>query len=95
MSNAQATFDRLKKLNVPTERIWGAMCVEKLVHRRIVEVRYLTDEEMKMLGWYEKSLAIFLDDGNYFFASSDDEGNGAGALFTSYDDMPTIPVIGG
>jgi len=87
------TFDQLKASGKSTVDIWNTLCQQKLLKRRIVEVRYLTDEEMENVGWYRKSLAIFLDNGHWFFASSDDEGNDAGALFTSFPDLPTIPVI--
>jgi hypothetical protein len=91
--DAQKTYSMGRKAGWSTDRIWTVMCAEKLHGRTIKKVRYLTDDEMETLGWYEKSLVIFLDDGNFIFASSDDEGNAAGALFTSYDDMPTIPVV--
>ena len=93
MSDAQQIFSTMKKAGHSTTDIWATMCADKLNGRTIAAVRYLTDQEMDMLGWYRKSLVIILDDGHFLFASSDDEGNDAGALFTSYDDMPTIPVI--
>ena len=51
------------------------------------------DKEQEALGWYNSSLVIFFTDGSYLFPSQDDEGNGAGALFTSFKELPTIPVI--
>ena len=84
----QTHFERLKKAGLPSTEIWRVLCSEKLIGQTIKWVRYLTDEEMESLGWYEKSLVIE-------FASADDEGNGAGALFTSWQDLPTIPVIRG
>lgn len=93
MTDAQKTYDRMRKANRPTDEIWATMAGDKLLNRRIEHVRYLTDEEAEGLGWYEKSLVIILDDGSYLFASQDDEGNGAGALFTSWEDLQTIPTI--
>ena len=77
--------DRIKR--------WEKDCKEKLVGRKITNVRYLLDGEQEDLGWYSKSLVIFFDDGSYMFPSADDEGNDAGALFTSHADLLTIPVI--
>ena len=71
---------------------WNKECSKALVGRTIKAVRYLTDEEVEDLGWSRKSLAIFFDNGEYIFPSSDDEGNDAGALFTSFESLPVIPV---
>lgn len=91
----QTHFERLKKAGLPSTEIWRVLCSEKLIGQTIKWVRYLTDEEMESLGWYEKSLVIEFASGEFIFASADDEGNGAGALFTSWQDLPTIPVIRG
>lgn len=72
---------------------WNEACAKLLVGRKIVAVRYQTKEEMEQHGWYNKALIILLDDGTAFYPSQDDEGNNAGALFTTSDDLPTIPVI--
>ena len=88
-----STFDRMKKAGHSLPEIWGTLASEKLNGRTIVECRYLTDEEARDLYWDRKCLAIILDDGSYLFPSADDEGNDAGALFTSWEDLPTIPVI--
>lgn len=64
-----------------------------LVGRRIVGVRFLTDEEQRSLYWFRKAPVIELDDGNFLFPSADDEGNDAGALFTSFEQLLTIPVL--
>ena len=89
----QQKFNRMKKAGWKTTDIWGTLAGEKLNGRTISQVRYLTDEEQEQLGWYGKSLVIILDDGNGIFASQDDEGNGPGSLFTSWDDLDTIPTI--
>ena len=59
----------------------------------MAEVRYLNEKEKSDLGWNNSSLVIFFDDGSYVFSSADDEGNDAGALFTSSESLPIIPVI--
>ena len=93
--STQQHFERLKKAGLPSTEIWRVLAGEKLIGRTIMEVRYLTDEEMEDCCWYEKSLVIIFENGEYIFASSDDEGNNAGALFTSWQDLPTIPTIRG
>jgi len=76
-----------------TKKKWEAQCRKNLVGKKIVGVRYMNDEEVKNHAWYRAALVILLDDGSYFYPSADDEGNDAGALFTSFKDLPTIPVI--
>lgn len=71
---------------------WEVACTEFLVGKKIINVRYLNDAEVEDLGWHAKSLVIFFDDGSYIFPSADDEGNEAGALFTSDKDLSVIPV---
>jgi len=60
---------------------WNAEASKALVGKRIVAVRWLTDQEVKTLGWYQSAICLHLDDGTVIFPSQDDEGNGAGALF--------------
>ncbi len=64
-----------------------------LVGRTISNLRYLTDSECEEIGWYHSAVVLILDDGTAIWPSADDEGNDAGALFTTNLDMPTIPVI--
>lgn len=72
---------------------WEEKCAKALIGKTIKAVRYLTDLEATGLGWSSKALVLFFNDGSYIYASADDEGNNAGALFTSMDDLPIIPVI--
>ena len=65
---------------------------KNLVGRKIVGARYLTDEECKEMGWYNKPIAILLDDESWIFPSMDDEGNDGGALFST-NDKYEFPVI--
>lgn len=76
-----------------TIKRWTDEAAAKLVGRKVTEVRYLTDKEKETLGWYRSSLALIFDDGSAVWASADDEGNDAGALFTTWDDLEVIPVI--
>lgn len=72
---------------------WEKIANDQLKGRKIVECRYLSDEEMENLGWYRKAVVIQLDDGNLIWPSADDEGNNAGALFTNNEQQPVLPVI--
>lgn len=60
---------------------WEEYATKHLKGRTIVDVRYLTDIEMKGMGWHNKSIVLELSDGSLLFPSCDDEGNDAGALF--------------
>jgi len=75
------------------EKLWGDKAAALLIGRTIKNVRYLTNEERKTLGWYSRSLVVILDDGTHIWPSADDEGNDAGALFTTDSNLMTIPVI--
>ena len=72
---------------------WGEKAAALLVGRTIKEVRYFTEKEREDLGWYSRPIALLLDNGMWLWPSRDDEGNDAGALFTTYDELMTIPVI--
>lgn len=72
---------------------WTKRIKEKLVGRKIVDVKYMSKQDMDTLGWDDRAVLLVLDDGNVIWPSRDDEGNGAGALFTNDEDLPVIPVI--
>ena len=64
---------------------WTRQLHKALVGALITDVRYTTDEEQKMMGWYSKGAVIILSKPNdpdpyYIFPQMDDEGNDAGAL---------------
>ena len=66
-----------------------------LIGKKINNVRYLTSEEMiDCFGddGYKVPLVIEFTDGSWIFPMSDDEGNDGGALATSSEEYPTIPV---
>ena len=75
------------------EKLWGDQATALLVGRTIKEVRYFTEKEREDLGWHSRPIALLLDDGTWLWPSRDDEGNDAGALFTTDDELMTIPVI--
>jgi hypothetical protein len=74
---------------------WVRKAGKALVGRKIVGVRYLSDEEVDGLGWTQSVLVIHLDDGSILFPSMDDEGNNGGALFGQTKDGESLdfPVI--
>ena len=53
---------------------------QRLLNRRIVEVRYLAADECRQLMWGLASVVFVLDDGTTVYAARDGEGNDAGAL---------------
>ena len=71
--------------------IWTKRAKEVLQGKTIVEVRYLNDEEMEMMGWYKRPICFFLNDGTSCILSMDDEGNDGGVLFYGNDGiLPTL-----
>jgi hypothetical protein len=70
---------------------WDKVSQDVLKGRTIVDVRYLTDEEMEDMGWYSRPVCFFLDNGVSCILSSDDEGNDGGVLFYGSDGvLPTL-----
>jgi hypothetical protein len=53
---------------------------QRLLNRRIVEIRYLNPDECQRLMWDRTSVVCVLDDGTTVYAARDAEGNDAGAL---------------
>ena len=80
-----------KKLD-PT-KVWADKVSNLLVGKKVQQVRYLTDEEVSGLGWFSKAIVLIFEDGTCVFPSADDEGNDAGALFTTNESLPAIPVL--
>lgn len=75
-------------------KIWSDKASKALVGKTIVKVDYITNLDAKGMGWRGRSIALILNDGSVLFPSADDEGNEAGALFTTIEGLETIPVIG-
>jgi len=72
---------------------WTDIAKEVLLGRKIVDVRYMTDDEAEDLGWSYRPVVFHLDDGNLIFASCDAEGNDGGALFTNNKEHSVLPVL--
>ena len=81
----------MSKTNLEQE--WVQAISYNLVGKTIKEVRYISDEEARGMDWHARAVAIQLSDGQWVFPMQDDEGNGPGALSTTYEDLPTIPVF--
>ena len=64
-----------------------------LVGQTIKECRLMTQEELEATGWESRAVVIQFKSGHSIFASQDDEGNGPGAIFTTFKKLPTIPVF--
>ena len=79
---------------MPSQREWISEISAKLVGKKITGIRYMTASEVEHFGWYDKAVIIQLEDGGELMASADDEGNNAGAIFTNYDGLEVIPVMG-
>ena len=73
--------------------IWGEEAAKYIRGRRIIEVRYMTEKEVEDLGFRRAGIVLILDNGHFIFPSMDDEGNDCGALFTTFSEMHTVPVI--
>lgn len=70
---------------------WNNKARSVLRGKTITEARYLTDEEMKEMGWYKRPLCFFLSDGTSCILSCDDEGNDGGVLF--YGASGVLPTL--
>ena len=77
-----------------TTEEWLKLAKKNLMGMLITNIRLLTPEEQESLGWENNCFVIVLKNGHCIFASSDDEGNDAGAIFTTFEDCPTLPVMG-
>lgn len=76
---------------VETLTKWNKIAKETLEGKTIVEVRYMNDQEMEMMGWYSRPICFFLNDGTCCLLSSDDEGNDGGVLF--YNENGVLPTL--
>ena len=78
---------------VQRESYWTEVAAKQLLGKKIVRVRYLSQTEAEELGWNERPVVIQLDDGNLIYPSIDDEGNGAGVLFTNDKENLVLPIL--
>lgn len=74
-----------------TEVQWNQRAKEVLEGRTIVDVRYMTEQESRQMGWYKRPVCFALDNGTTVIVSMDDEGNDGGSLF--YGDNGVLPTL--
>ncbi len=72
---------------------WGLAATKSLKGKVVKSVRYMSEKEREEYGWYNCAAIVVFEDGSWLMPSTDDEGNDAGALFSSDPDLDTIPVI--
>ena len=76
---------------------WATRIAKDLVGATITGVSYISEEECDKWGWHSSSAILHMvsKDGTAFevFPMRDDEGNDGGALGTTLETIPTIPVI--
>jgi len=78
---------------------WTKEAKRVLLNRKIVDVRYLTEEEVEAWGWYKRAVTFILDDGSWIVAQQDDEGNDGGVLWfakstgTEQEEQGVLPVL--
>lgn len=72
---------------------WNDEANGLLINRKIVKVEYMGDDDATEMGWYGRPIAMLLDNGVWIYPSADDEGNNGGALFTSHETIPVLPVL--
>lgn len=53
---------------------------QSLIGRRIVDARFMSEEDADGAGFAQRPIIIALDDGTLLVPQSDDEGNDGGAL---------------
>jgi hypothetical protein len=76
-----------------TDAQWTKAVADKLVGKTIKSVSFMTQEVAEKWGWCNRPLQINLSDGHKLLISKDDEGNDGGSIFTTYEDLPTIPTL--
>ena len=75
------------------EEKWIEAIRKSLVGKKVTGITYLDEHQAEENLWYNRPVVIIFDDGSYIIPLSDDEGNNAGALATSDDSLPIIPVM--
>jgi len=75
------------------EQKWIEAIRKSLVGKKVSSITYMTEDQCEANLWYSRPVVIIFDDDSYIIPLSDDEGNNAGALATSDDELPIIPVM--
>jgi hypothetical protein len=69
MANMEYQVERLELANL------------LLKDKKIVDIRYASEEEVETMGWSEDFIVFTMEDGTMFYPSKDHEGNDAGVIF--------------
>ena len=72
---------------------WTDKVRKALVGKTITNVQYVSDKEAEDSMWYNKPVAIQIDNKYWLVPMSDDEGNDGGAIATTIKGLEVIPVI--
>ena len=73
---------------------WTDYVSKELIGKKIVKVEYFSNREAKETGWYNRPMAMLLDDGKWLYPMRDDEGNDGGAMgIASENGNDTYPVL--
>ncbi len=75
------------------EKRWLTRIKKQLVGKKIVKIEYMHNEAVENNMWGCRPICLLLDDGNWIYPMSDDEGNNGGAMGTTFEDLQTIPVF--
>ena len=62
------------------EKYWNEQARNLLEGKKIVSVRYMTNQEAEENGLYNRPVSFKLDTGEVVVVQSDDEGNNGGSL---------------
>tara|TARA_R100001443_G_scaffold741_3_gene2966 strand:- start:2576 stop:2857 length:282 start_codon:yes stop_codon:yes gene_type:complete len=83
--------------NKPLNKTWEQRTAKHLVGAKIIKVEYMPKDEVEDMMFENSPICLLLEDskGNRFwiYPTADDEGNDGGAMFTSIQNYPVIPVI--
>ena len=92
-------MSKIKKIENPDEKAvkyWQKTSKKWLVGKKIVDCRYMSNDEMNETLWNNRPICLLLDDGTWIIPQCDDEGNDGGALYVSNsvkDKYEVLPVI--
>ena len=75
------------------EEKWIEAIRKSIVGKKVAGITYMTEAQAEENLWYNRPVVIIFDDGSYIIPLADDEGNNGGALASSDDELPIIPVM--
>tara|TARA_R100001224_G_C3914885_1_gene113236 strand:- start:164 stop:445 length:282 start_codon:yes stop_codon:yes gene_type:complete len=83
--------------NTPLNKTWELRTVKHLVGAKIIQVEYMPKDEVEHMMFENSPICLLLEDSKgkrfWIYPTADDEGNDGGAMFTSIQNYPVIPVI--